>query len=90
MRRADVDEMDIEPVDLHDELGERIQLGLELALVIVSGPVVDELLYLCQLRALGAIADGLTVRPAGHRHAAAELLERLLRDVDLEGANAVI
>ena len=82
--------MDIEPVDLRDELGERIQLGLELAPVIIRGPVVDELLYLRQLRALGAIADGLIGGPAGHRHTAAELLERLLRDVDPEGANAVI
>ena len=56
--------MDIEPVDLRDELGERIQLGLELAPVVIGGPVVDELLYLGQLRAW---VRSLTVSRSGQR-----------------------
>ena len=79
--------MDIEPVDLRDELGERIQLGLELAPVIISGPVVDELLYLCQLCALGAIADGLLFGPAGGGDARTQILKRRLRKLDRERPN---
>jgi hypothetical protein len=39
MSSTDVDEMDVEPIDLGDELGS-VQSRLDLAPVVVCGPVV--------------------------------------------------
>ena len=68
--RADVDEVDIEPVDLGDELRQGIELRLGLAPVVVGAPVADELLELCQLDALRPVVDRLPVGPPRGRDAA--------------------
>ena len=50
--RADVDEVDVEPVDLGDELRQRVQLRLDLAPVVLGRPVARELLHRRELHAL--------------------------------------
>ena len=50
--RADVDEVDVEPVDLGDELRQGVQLRLALAPVVVRRPVARELLHRRELHAL--------------------------------------
>ena len=87
MARADVDEVDVEPVDLRHELREGVQLCLTLPPVVVGAPVADELLELRQLHALRPVGDRFLVRPAGRRDASAEVDELLLRNVDAEGTN---
>src|SRR3712207_5422827 len=54
---------------------------------VVGGPVLDERPELRQLDALGAVADGLLVRPPRRRYASAEVEEILFRNVDAEGAD---
>jgi hypothetical protein len=85
-----MDEMDVEPVDLRDELGELFHPGLEVAPVVISGPVVDELLHPCQLYALGAIVDGLLVGPARVCDANTQRIEFRLRYFDGEGPDRFI
>ena len=65
--RADVDEVDVDPVDRRHELREGIELRLGLAPVIAGAPIADEFLELRQLRALRSSA---TVSLSGHRVAA--------------------
>ncbi len=57
--RADVDEVDVEAVDRGDELGERVQLRLAPAPVLVRRPVAGELLDRRELDALGLVIDRL-------------------------------
>ena len=89
MTGADVDELDVEPVDLGHELRQGIQLRLRLAPVVVRSPVADERLDLVQLHALGLIGDRLPRGPPRRRDAAAEVDERLLGHVDAEGTDGV-
>jgi hypothetical protein len=45
--RADVDEMDVEPVDLDDEVGRALILASHFAPVVVGRPVASEVLHQC-------------------------------------------
>jgi hypothetical protein len=59
VRRLDVDEVDVHPVDLGLELGQSVQLRLDLAPVVVRRPVGDERLDRRQLNALRPVIDKL-------------------------------
>jgi hypothetical protein len=85
--RANVDEVDVEAVDLGDELGERVQLRLAPAPVVLGRPVARELLHRGQRHALRVVRDGLLLGPLRRRDAPAEVVESLLRNVDVEGPN---
>src|SRR5258708_35679646 len=84
MTRADVQEVNVEPVDLSHKLRQGIELRLHLAPVVVGAPVADELLDLRELDALGLISDRLAVGPACGRYASAQVDECLFRNVDNE------
>jgi hypothetical protein len=84
---ADVDEVDIDPVDPGHELRQGVQLGLGPAPVVVGPPVANELLHLRQLGALRPVGDGLLVGPARRSQAPAEVGQLLLGDADVEGAD---
>ena len=90
MLRADVDEMDVQPVDLGDEVRQSLQPRLALAPVVLCRPVARERLHRRQPRALRLIFDGLLLGPARRRDAAAEVDEFLLGNVDVEGADCVV
>jgi len=87
MPRADVRELDVQPVDLGDELRQRVERRLDLAPVVAVAPVFDERAQLRQLDTLGPVADGLLVGPARRPHAPPELVDLFLRNVDPEGAD---
>ena len=84
MTGADVDEVNVEPVDRRDELRQRIELRLHLPPVVVRAPVANELLQLGQLHALGSITDGLLVGPPRCQHALAKVGKRCVGNVDAE------
>ena len=88
--RADVYELNVEPVDLGHKHRQGIQLRLHLPPVVVRPPVAYERLDLRQLHALGLISDGLPGGPPGRRHAPAEVDECLFRNVDAEGVDCVV
>ena len=90
MTRADVHEVNVEPVDLSHELRQGIQLRLHLPPVVVRPPVAYEFLDLRQLHALRLISDDLPVGPPCRRYASAEVDEVLFRNVDAEGADCEI
>src|SRR5260370_29684024 len=87
MTRADVQEVNVEPVALSHKLRHGIKLRLLLAPVVVGAPVANELLDVRELGALGSISDRLAVGPACGRHASAQVDEWLFRNVDAEGAD---
>src|SRR5258708_9802261 len=90
MTRADVHELNVEPVDLSHKLRQGIQLRLRLPPVVLRPPVAYERLDLRQLDALGLISDSLPVGPPCRRDASAEVDECLFRNLDAEGADRVV
>ncbi len=87
VRRAHVDEVDVEAVDLGDELRERVQPRLETSHVVLVGPVAHERLDRRELDALRGVRDGLILGEAGLAQAAAQVLQRAVGDVDAELAD---
>ena len=87
MRRADVDEVDVESIDLRDELGQRVERGLDRAPVVLRLPEAGELLHGREGHALRFIRDGLLLGPLRGRDAPTEVLQRRIRNVDGEGAD---
>jgi hypothetical protein len=89
MSRANMDEVDVQPVDLGDELRKGIELRLDLPPVVVPLPIVYELLQGRQRHALGFILDGLLVGPPRGRQAAAKVDEVLLGNIDAERTDRI-
>src|SRR5215216_447916 len=87
MLRADVDEVDVQPVDLGYEVRQSLQFRLALAPVVLVVPVARERLHRRQLHALRGILDGLLLGPARRRDTRPQVLELRLRDADVEGAD---
>ena len=85
MLRAHMGKLDVEPVDRGDELRQGIELGFALAPIVASAPILDQGLEPGQRNALRSVVDRFLVRPAGQRDTAAQVVDRLLRDVDAEG-----
>ncbi len=69
---ADVEEVNVQPVDPGHELRQGIQLRLDRAPVVGRSPVVSQFLHRRQLHTLGPIVDGLAVGPACRGDAPAE------------------
>jgi hypothetical protein len=63
MLRTNVDEMNVQPIDLSDELQQGIQSSLALAPVIFRGPIPRERLDRRELNALRGIRDRFPLRP---------------------------
>src|SRR5688572_4171483 len=78
MLRADMDEVDVEPVDLGDEIGQRVQSGLARAPVIGACPIMGEGLASSELDALRPIVDRLAFRPSGGVDTALEVRKFLV------------
>src|SRR5215213_4426572 len=87
MFRTNVNEMDVQPVDLGDELRQGLQFRLDLAPIVICRPIAREVLHRRELHALGLIRDGLLFGPVRVRDAAAEVLQSLIRNVDVEGSD---
>jgi hypothetical protein len=62
-----VDEVNVEPVDVGDEVGVREDLRLGAAPVVVVRPIVGDLLHRPQPHALRIVADGFPVGPFGRQ-----------------------
>ena len=87
--RTHVDEVDVEPVDLGGELGQGVELRLALAPVVVRRPVAREVLERRERHALRRVRDGLLLRPPRGLNAPAEIVNRLLGNIDPEWAHRV-
>jgi hypothetical protein len=89
MRRPDVDEVNLHPVDLSHELRQCVQSCLALAPVVLSRPIAGERSQRRQLHALRPIFDELLGGPARGHEAPAEISEVSARGIDAEGKNCV-
>ena len=84
---ADVDEVDVEPVDLGDEVREGVQPRLALAPVVLGRPVAGEVLHDREGHALRVVLDGLLLGEARRGDARPQVLEIRLGDLDRERAD---
>jgi hypothetical protein len=84
---TNVDEVNVEPVELGDELREGVQLRLTGAPVVVRHPIAGQLLDHGQRHALGLIGDGLFLGPVRGRDASTKVLQGLIWHLDLEGTD---
>ena len=62
--RTHVDEMNVQPVDLGDELRQGVESRLDLAPIVIRRPIARELLHRRKLHALRRIRDGFPVGPS--------------------------
>ena len=62
--RANMDEVNVEPVDLGDEIRHRVQFLLGLAPVVFGRPVARECLSRGELNALRVVRDRFALRPS--------------------------
>src|SRR5260221_14290259 len=83
--RARVDEVDPKAVQGRAKLRERVQRPFRAPPIIVPSPVVRERADLCQRYALGPVRYRFLVRPASGGKSLFEIVQRCLRDMDLEG-----
>ena len=83
MFRTNVDEMNVQPVDLRGELRQGVQFSLDLAPIVIGGPIACELLNHCKLHALRLICDGLPFGPLRRGDAPAEINQCRLWNVDV-------
>src|SRR6185437_17044954 len=63
MFRTDVNEVNVEPIDLSDEVRHSFQFRFPFAPVIITAPVACEFLHRRELHALRCIADCFHLRP---------------------------
>src|SRR4051812_35217904 len=82
-----MNEVNVEPVDLGDELWQSVERRLAPAPVVVRHPVSGELLDHRERYALGLVFDGLLLGPVRGGDALTEVVECLVGNVDVEGAD---
>ena len=85
--RTHVDEVDVEPVDLGDELGQGVELRLALAPVVVRRPVAREVLERRERHALRRVRDGLLLRPPRGLNAPAQFGQFRFRNIHMKRTN---
>src|SRR4029453_17993467 len=81
---ADVEEVDVLPVDGGDELGEPVEPGLLLAPVVAVGPVGGQRFQVAARPPAGPADPGQLVGPAGAVQPLAQVVQVGLGDVDPE------
>ena len=84
---ADVNEVNVEPVDLGHEVREGVQFLLAFAPVVLGRPVAREFLHRRQGHALRLICDRLLLGPTHRRDAPAEVVQGLVGNVNVERAD---
>src|SRR5437763_6957246 len=87
MSRPDVNEVDIQPVDLGDELGMRVQLRLAPPPVVIGRPIPRERLNEGELHALRRIGDGFLLRESRRRNAPAQFDQIRFWSLEAKWAN---
>src|SRR5688500_1934873 len=85
VRRTNVNEMNVDPIDLGDEIRQRVESCLNLAPVVLRCPIARELLHRRELHALRCI--GFPVRPPRGVDAPSQVIEFRLRNVHAKWAN---
>ena len=79
-----MDEVDVHAVDLRDELRQLVQPRLDAPEVVLLQPITRERLRGGELHALRPVVDQLLARPACRGDAPAQIVNLLLRNLDVE------
>jgi len=83
----DVDEVQIEAVHRGDKLRQPVERRFGRPPVVVVHPILDELLQVVEVRAVGPTAAGDFPRKTCARKAVAQILQHGFGNVDVEGAH---
>ena len=84
MLRTNVNEVNVQPIDLGDELRQRVQLRLDLAPVVFGRPIAREFLNRRELHALRCIRDRFPFRPLRRVDAPAQFGKFRFRNVHMK------
>ena len=82
--RADMEEMNVEPIDLGDELPQSVEPRLASPPVIARAPIGGEILQHGQRRTLRPVVDRLALGPTGRVEPAVKVVDLVLRDRERE------
>ena len=82
--RADVDEVDVQPIDLGQEVRKGVHRGFEGAPVVVPRPIARQGLRRPEPNALRDVVDVLPLGPAGRLDPATQVVEVRLRGLEAE------
>src|SRR5271169_4160633 len=82
MRRLLVDEMDVQPVDLGDELIKAVERGLTRPPVVCVGPVVGQVAGVIQGNALAPVVHAFGFRPPGSRQTRLQISKNVVGNLD--------
>src|SRR3954464_8038742 len=88
MLRANVKEMNVEPVNLGDEVRHGVELRLALAPIVLVRPILRELLHRRQLHALRRVGDLFAFGPLRCAYAPAQVDKVRLRSLEMKWANS--
>ena len=87
MFRTNVNEMNVQPIDLGDELRQGVQLRLALAPIVVCRPIAREFLHRRQRHALRFIRDRFPIRPPCRVDAPAQFGEFCFWNIHMKRTN---
>jgi hypothetical protein len=87
--RANVNEMNVEPVDLGHKLRQSVQFRLAFAPIVVRGPIAREFLHRGELRALRFIRNRFPVRPPRRLYALTQFGQFHIGHIDAKWADCV-
>src|SRR5882762_3396397 len=90
MFRTNVNEMNVQPIDLGDELRQGVQFRLALAPIVFCPPVARECLNRRELHALRRIRDCFPFRPLGCVDAPPQFGKLRFRKIRLKRANRIL
>src|SRR6267378_4027950 len=90
MFRTSVNEMNVQPIDLGDELRQGVQFRLALAPIVFCPPVAGECLNRRELHALRRIRDCFPFRPLGCVDAPPQFGKLRFRKIRLKRANRIL
>ena len=88
--RTDVNEVNVQPIDLGDELRQGVQFCLDLAPVVLCRPIARERLHRRELHALRCICNRFPFRPLCRVDAPAQFGEFRFRNIHLKRANRIL
>ena len=88
--RADMNEMNVEPIDFSDEVRQRIEPRLAFAPIVLGPPITRERLHRRELHALGLIRNQLAFWPAGRVYAPLQFGKFRIRKPHPEGTNGAL
>ena len=87
MFRTNVNEMNVQPIDLGDELRQGVQFRLDLAPVVICRPIARERLNRRELHALRCIRDRFPFRPPCRVDAPAQFGQFRFRNIHTKRTN---